>query len=132
MTKYSLVPVVQLLAKAPENISREQNRGFPQCGRRPKVGLGIPGANRPGRRETPNQNLLEKLAQLETMYPGRALPSFPDRMWERLRYKGKKLRRWLDESRSFRASPLAERAVWETFKRCGLQDRLFSLADLAD
>jgi hypothetical protein len=59
----------------------------------------------------------EKLRRLPRAGPGQALPVFPDWAWERLRYKGKKFRKWLQENRSFGSSSLAQNHTWNTFKQ---------------
>jgi hypothetical protein len=67
----------------------------------------------------------EKLRRLPPAVPGQALPVFPDWAWERLRYKGKKFRKWLENRRAFRPCPFFQEfqnLSWTKFKQFGVPD----------
>jgi hypothetical protein len=74
-----------------------------------------------GRRtEIQRRHFMEKLRQLQAASPGQVLPNFPDRAWERLRYKGMKLRDWLVQSRPESHRPptrMIAEIEWSTFKK---------------
>ena len=68
------------------------------------------------------RQLRKKLRRLPPAGPGQALPVFPDRARERLRYKGKKLRKWLEDKRAFRPCPFFQEfqdLTWTKFKQFG-------------
>jgi len=88
----------------------------------PKVAPKIRRARHNRSKAIAERQFMEKLRRLPSAVPGQALPVFPDWAWERLRYKGKKFRKWLEDKRASRPCPFFQQfqdLAWTKFKQFG-------------
>jgi hypothetical protein len=99
-------------------VGREQEQCPPADAGKPEIAARILRARHDQSRA--RRLFMEKLWRLPAAGTGQALPVFPDSAWERLRYKGKKLRRWLEDNRASRPCPFFQQfqdLTWTRFKR---------------